>query len=359
MRRIARRIAAFATSRTPAAASRSPSPSACATGSSAARARAASTRIASPRSASPAERARHRVGVGDRGRRAPEAVARGTRPGARALRPHAERRALGPGQRPPARADRLDADRGQPHRVPAQPPLGQGLGPPVGDQADVGGRPAHVEGDGVPEPDRPREEPRRRDAARRPRHGHGERSPPRDRRRHHAAARLEQVERRADARPGERGLEVGEVPVRDRHDRRVQRRRRRALVLPELRVDLVGHGDERDLPLERRPEAGLVGRVRIGVEEADGHRLDAARAERRRQGRQLVLREGHGDPAVGEDALRHLEPEVAGHERRRPRRDDPAGRAPGGSGGRSRARPGSPAWSRGPCGRGGPRRWRS
>ena len=120
---------------------------------------------------------------------------------------------------------------------------------------------------------------------------------------------------------GERGLEVGEVPVRDRHDRRVQRRRRRALVLPELRVDLVGHGDERDLPLERRPEARLVGRMRVGVEEADGHRLDAARAERRRQRRQLVLRERHGDPAVGEDALRHLEPEVAGHERRRPRRD--------------------------------------
>jgi len=83
----------------------------------------------------------------------------------------------------------------------------------------------------------------------------------------------------------------------------------------------VGHGDERDLPVERGPEAGLVGRVGIGVQEADGHRLDAERAERRRQGRQLVLRERHGDPAVGEDALRHLEPEVAGHERRRPRRD--------------------------------------
>ena len=52
MSRIARRIAAFATSRTPAAASWRPSPSASATGSSAARARAASTRIASPRSAS-------------------------------------------------------------------------------------------------------------------------------------------------------------------------------------------------------------------------------------------------------------------------------------------------------------------
>jgi hypothetical protein len=57
----------------------------------------------------------------------------------------------------------------------------------------------------------------------------------------------------------------------------------------------------------------------IGVQEADRHRLDAARAEGRRQGRQLVLRERQGDPAVREDPLGHLEPEMPGHERRRTR----------------------------------------
>ena len=124
MSRIARRIAAFATSRTPAAASWSPSPSARATGSSAARARAPSTRIASPRSASarsvPAT-ACASVTVGA----VPLAVARG--PG-RAPALSGPTRSAAPsasGQRAPARADRLDADRGQPHGVPAQPALGQ------------------------------------------------------------------------------------------------------------------------------------------------------------------------------------------------------------------------------------------
>ena len=55
-----------------------------------------------------------------------------------------------------------------------------------------------------------------------------------------------------------------------------------------------------------------MGGMGVGVEEADRHRLDAARAERRRQGRQLVLGERHGDPAVGEDPLGHLEAEMRG-----------------------------------------------
>ena len=227
--------------------------------------------------------------------------------------------------------------------MPAQPTLGQGLRPPVGDQADVRRRPAHVEGDGVPEANGLSEEPRRRDAPRRPGYGHGERAPPRDRRRHHAAARLEQVERRADARPGERGLEVGEVAVGDRHDRRVQRRRRRALVFPVLRVDLVRGGDEGDLPLERRTEARFVGRMRVGVEEADRHRLDAARAERGHQRRQLVLREGHGDPRRRRGRAPSPRAGGGGARAAAAAAGRRAGRAPGGSGGRSRARHGSPA----------------
>ena len=167
--------------------------------------------------------------------------------------------------------------------------------------------------------------------------------PARDRRRHHAAARLEEMERRPDPGAGERGLEVREVPVGDRHHGRVQRRRRGPLVLPELGVDLVRDGDERELPLERRAEARLVRRMRVGVEEADGHGLDAAVPQRGRQRGQLGLREGRRDPAVGEDPLRHLEPEVAGHERRRPRGDVEPVELLRGSAARSPARPGSPA----------------
>ena len=267
------------------------------------------------------EGARHGVRVGDGGGRAPEAVARGPGPGARAFGPDPERRAVGAGERPSAGADRFDADRGQPHGLPAEPALGQVLGPAIGDQADVRGRPAHVEGDGVPETGRPREEPGRRDAAGGAGDGHGERPPARDRRRHHGAARLEKMQRRPDTRAGERGLEVGEIAVRDRHHRRVQRRRRGPLVLAELGVDLVGDGDEGDVPLEGRAEARLVRRMRVGMEETNGHRLHPAVPQRRGQRGQLVIRERHRDPAVGEDSLRHLEPEVAGHERRHPGRD--------------------------------------
>ena len=99
MRRIARRMAAFATSRTPAAASRSSSPSALRHGLER---RPGSRRVHADRLAEErvaAERARDGVGVGDGGRRPAQPVAGGSGARARALRPDPERAALGAGQR--------------------------------------------------------------------------------------------------------------------------------------------------------------------------------------------------------------------------------------------------------------------
>ena len=99
--------------------------------------------------------------------------------------------------------------------MPAQAPLGQRLGPPVGDQADIRGRAAHVEGDRVAEPERAREEARGGDARRRaptpPWRAGGAARPSTD-----IMPPLEcsRWSGRADARPGERGLEVVEVARR-------------------------------------------------------------------------------------------------------------------------------------------------
>ena len=69
-----------------------------------------------------------------------------------------------------------------------------------------------------------------------------------------------------------------------------------------------------------RDDAGglrLVGRVGVGVEEEDGHGFDAGlqQAVGRRAHLGGVERPQHA--AIGADALRHLEPEIAGDERRR------------------------------------------
>ena len=325
----------------------SPSPKRCAPG---ARAPPGTRRVHADRprrGARPAtQRARHRVGVGHGRRRARRARSRrdpGRAPALSGPTRSAGAARPGPSSRRPRRSTRRRP--GQPHRVLAQPSLGRRLRPPVGDQADVRRRPAHVEGDGVPEAERPRRgtaTPRRPPRARTPpwRADAAARPPPTSCRRSTGAGGASRRRPPGRARPrGRRGTRSA-IGMTAAFSTVVAR----ALVLPVLRVDLVRDGDEGDLPLERRTEARLVGRMRVGVEEADRHRLDAARAELGHQRRQLVLREGDGDLAVGEDALRHLEPEVARHERRRPRRAGRAGRGPGGSGGRSRARRGSPAW---------------
>jgi len=54
---------------------------------------------------------------------------------------------------------------------------------------------------------------------------------------------------------------------------------------------------------------------------SQGILLDAFPRERRDERGHFVQREGCQDPAVGADALAHLEAEVAGHERRRAGRD--------------------------------------
>ena len=80
-----------------------------------------------------------------------------------------------------------------------------------------------------------------------------------------------------DARGGEPALDPLQVALDDGADHGVDHRRRRPQVLAELRRDLRRERD-RDpgqLLREDRADPLLVLRVDVGVEEADGHRLDA------------------------------------------------------------------------------------
>jgi hypothetical protein len=92
--------------------------------------------------------AEDQVRVAHGGLGAAQAVASRAGNGAGAPRPDLERAGgVDPGDRAAARADRLDGDRGEPDRIVAELSLARGLGHAVGDEAHVGGRAAHIEGE--------------------------------------------------------------------------------------------------------------------------------------------------------------------------------------------------------------------
>ena len=245
--------------------------------------------------------AEHQVGVGHRRPLTSAAVARRSRIGARALRPHTQRTArVTPDQRPPARADRLQVDRGQPERKPGDLALGRPAGLAADDQAHVRGRPAHVERDRILDPGQPRD-PRRADHAR-SRSGHerkrrvrGRLSESRDPARGPHHERLGQPGRRAGA------PERLEVAGDGRPEVGVDGRRRGPLVLAELRRDLVRRDDAsaRQSPPHLRGDRTLVRRIAKGEEQADRDRLHVVAEHRQRV--ELERR----DQALGPDPLAH------------------------------------------------------
>jgi len=117
---------------------------------------------------------------------------------------------------------------------------------------------------------------------------------------------VQEVQRGARGPAPEGVDELPDVAIRQRHDGGVEGRGGRALVLPELRVDVARDGDVGEVTRERGLESPLVGGVRVAVEQADGHALHALLLEGLHDGGELVHVERDQDGAVGADALGHL-----------------------------------------------------
>ena len=137
-------------------------------------------------------------------------------------------------------------------------------------------------------------------------------------RRGHPARGEHDVEVAGDSQIVELALEVVEVARHERHDVDVAARGRGPLVLADLGHHLGrggdGHaGSELRAELLERP---LVDGIAIGVEQADGDGLGARVAEPGDGRPRAPVVEWHEDTTVRGHALRHLEPQVAGDERR-------------------------------------------
>ena len=264
------------------------------------------------------EQAQHDVGVGDRGRGAAQAIARGPGDGARALGTDVEDATLvdmSDGAAP--RAERVDVDGGQgdlarPHRLVARQLRLAAL-----KQRDVRGGAAHVEGDEVPVREQSRGMPATRDASRGPRE-HGSGGQPHgvgDSR--HAAVRLHDEDVARVAGLAEPVLEPAEVDPEGGPDIGIDHGGAEALVLLDLGEDL---GRERDVdarhePLEGAPRRLLVAGVAIGMEVAHRDRGAAGALEPLDARSQRAWVERRGDLAVEADPLLHAEPARARHER--------------------------------------------
>ena len=181
------------------------------------------------------EIAQDRIGVGDGRQRAAPSVGRGTRFRAGALR--ADRQAAGPQchQRAAASADRFDGDHRLSHRPSRELGIGGDLGRAAQDQADIGRRAAHVEGQHLLKAERRRDAGRRRNPGGRAGQRHRQRPLRCGLGRGHASRRMHDVQ----AGALHFALQPIEVACRDGHDGGVEDRGRRALEFARLRIDLV------------------------------------------------------------------------------------------------------------------------
>ena len=138
-------------------------------------------------------------------------------------------------------------------------------------------------------------------------------------RRHHAAARVQQQKVAFVAGFRQPSAEPRRVIDHDRAERGVDHRGGEAFVLEDLGQDLRGNRN-RDAGQrlgENRLHPLLVGRVGIGVHEADRHGRDAAFLEDACDLACALLVERRDDLARGVDALRDREAVAARHIRRR------------------------------------------
>ena len=262
--------------------------------------------------------AQHQVGVGDG--RLDAALAVAGRSGVAAGRSGADTQQpqlVDPGDGAAARAAGLDVDHLDGHALVLDPRLGGGRDLAVADHADVEGRAAHVHrqdvarAHGVADVERT--------GGRRCRPGADEVDDPRDAvvdrldqpvREHH-----QQVAR--EALLGQARHEGAQVALDDRAAVGRDDRGREALVLAPYRQDLVRGRDVRVGQHLAGDLAGapLVGRVGVGVQEADDHRLHALRLEALGGGTRLGLVERGQRLARVERPFGRLQAQMPRHQR--------------------------------------------
>ena len=250
------------------------------------------------------------VRVGDGRGRSAAAVARRAGRGAGALRTDPERsRRLGDVRdRAAARADARDVHRGRTHGELADVRLARDLRPTGHAHGDVRRGASHVEGQNSIEPGMGRDERRAADAACWPGQNRLNWVLARRLEAHETAVRAHHVDRRADVGGRERVAHVRQVLLERRSNIRVHQRRHGPLVLAELGEHL-GRDRHRQVGSNCGGDLGdeaLVVPIRVGVQQADGERLDAVRDE-------LLYRTANGgfvdrrdDRAVGAGPLGHF-----------------------------------------------------
>ena len=249
------------------------------------------------------------VGVGHRRLAAAAAVAGRAGRGAGTLRPDANIAAVEPGERAAAGADDMDVDDRHLDRQPLELGLVGERRPPVDDEARVEGGAAHVDADQV----RPLQGLRHRLGADIAADRTGEegldRMLARRRRGHGAAVRLHDVQVAAGKRVAELAHQRREVAFHHRRDIGLHDGGRGAGELAPLLRDAVreGHRGLRQRRGEMLCDGELMHRVAIGVQEADGDRVVAARLHRRDQRVEISQFDRRLDRAVGLEPLGHHE----------------------------------------------------
>ena len=248
-------------------------------------------RIAVERHAAAEEEARiviaeHQIGVGHGRLAAAAAIAGRARIGARRMRADAQKPDLV--DRRDRAAAGADLDHVDHRRLDRQARalleavharrfhLGRDGGMSVLDQAGLGRGAAHVERNHIPLAGKLAEEGRGEAAARRARFEETDREGARGLGRNEAAGRMHQPQRAAEAALPQLALEAAHIEVHQRLHEGIGAGGDEALILAELGHHLARqrHGDlgiERADRLARRP---LMRRVAVGVQEADGDRLD-------------------------------------------------------------------------------------
>jgi hypothetical protein len=207
-----------------------------------------------------------------------------------------------PRQRAAARPDGVNVDRGNLHRQVGDRPLRVPANLAI-DQAHVGRRTAHVEGDDSLGTDAMRRRQRADHTGGRPGEQRANRLAARRLHRYGAAVRLHHPQTRlADTAP-----QRAQVTAHHGCNVSVDHRGAQPFVLAILGHQLVRQG-ARDAEISHRPaDCALVPRLGIGVKEADGNRLGAQTPYGCADGLYCGARERHENAAVEGRALRDTE----------------------------------------------------
>ena len=276
-------------------------------------ARATSMRMLSPRRGAGVEVAEDGVGVGDGGPGAAAAIAGGAGIDAGTFGADGEAAGAEADNGAAACADGLDGEHGLAEGAVAGHAGVGHLGGAVDDEADVGGGAAHVEGEDAGAGQGSGDLDSGGDACGGAGHGHEEGAALGGGDRDHAAGGVEDLEAGAQ---GEAALQLGEVFGGDGHGGGVVGGGGGAFVFAGFGVHLVGERDVGDDAVQAFGDALFVGRVGVGVEEADGDAGDGLLAQPGDEAIEFGVGERFEDGAVVVEAFMEAEAAGGGYEGR-------------------------------------------